>query len=311
MKIYLNLDNPTRAFSLKEEHIHELTSVFPSLEAVPVHSMEELSSRLGDADFVATWGFPPALYAKAPLLKGVFTPAAGREWTAADPSGRVPTHYGSFHGMLMAESLVSMVLSFNRRLDLLAEHKKQKVWDTDAFSTCRSLSVQRALIVGYGNVGRACGRSLAALGCNVTGVRRTHGPHTADRGVRAVVGFEELLPRLEKADHVVLILPGGEETTNLFTREHFARMKGNACLYNLGRGNCYREEDLVRALENGTIAGAGLDVFDTEPLPSSSRLWDLPNTIIMPHASAVYDDYMDLFLAELIGRLHGLIPSPV
>jgi len=309
MKIYLNLDNPIRAFSLKGEHIDELTSVFPSLEAVRVHSTEELFARLGDADFVATWDFPAELYARAPALKAVFTPAAGRERTAADPAGRVSTHYGSFHGMLMAETLLSMILYFNRRLGLLTENKRKRVWDPDALSSCRSLSVQRALIVGYGNIGRACARSLAALGCNVTGVRRTRGSGGKDRNARAVVGPDELMPNLEKADHVVLVLPGGNETTDIFTREHFMRMKKSAYLYNLGRGNCFREEDLVRAIEERTIAGAGLDVFAAEPLPDASPLWGMPNAFIMPHASAIYDDYMDLFLAELIGGLHGLIPG--
>lgn len=307
MKIYLNLNNSIEAFCFKVDHVSELQSVFPSLEIVTVRSTHELVDTAGDADFIATWRLPAEVYDRAPKLKAVFTPAAGREWVASDPSGRVPVFYGTFHGMLMAESLLSMVLYFNRRLDLLSANKQAKRWTQKGLSESRSLSVQRALVIGYGNIGRACARALAAIGCNVTGVRRSPDESDVTKHVRTVVRFEEMGPHLEKADHVVLVLPGDTDTTHIFTREHFESMKESAFLYNLGRGNCYREEDLVTALETGRIAGAGLDVFAEEPLPSASKLWKLPNTLIMPHASAVYDDYMDLFLAEMMGRLQTLL----
>ena len=96
------------------------------------------------------------------------------------------------------------------------------------------------------------------------------------------------------------MLPGGPETDDLFTERHFDRMKPGSYLYNLGRGNCYREENLVRALINGPLAGAGLDVFHEEPLPPSSPLWNLPNALITPHASAISREYLDLYIEEWI-----------
>ena len=307
MKIYLNLSNSVEAFTFKERHQKELQGVFPSLEIQTVDSTDELAEHLQDADFVATWRFPAELYEKAPRLKAVFTQAAGREWVAADPAGRVTTHYGTFHGMLMAESLLSMVFYFNRRLRILEDNKRAKRWSAEGLSESMSLSVQRAVVVGYGNIGSACGRALSAVGCNVIGVRRVPGKSPVGRHVKKVITYDRLEEELERADHVVLVLPGDTDTTGIFTRSHFERMSSSAFLYNLGRGNCYREEDLIWALESGQIAGAGLDVFAEEPLPESSKLWELPNTLIMPHASAVFDDYMDLFLAELMGRLQPLV----
>jgi phosphoglycerate dehydrogenase-like enzyme len=307
MKIYLHLNHPTEAFRFKTDHVQELHNVFPSLDIVQVDSTEALAGAVADADFVAAWHFPAELYQRASRLKAVFTPAAGREWVSSDPSNRVPTHYGTFHGMLMAESLLSMVLYFNRKLGLLESYRREKRWSHEGLSDCRSLSVQRALVIGYGNIGRACARGLSAIGCNVTGVRRKPEKSDITRDVREVVRFEDVEAHLRKADHVVLVLPGDTETTNIFTRDHFEAMKKSAYLYNLGRGNCYREEDLVGALKSGSIAGAGLDVFAEEPLPRSSELWELPNALIMPHASAVYDDYMDLFLAELMEKLQPML----
>jgi len=307
MKIYLNLDSKVDAFAFKKDHVRELEGVFPGLETVRVHKTSELGSGLADADFVATWRFPADFYGQAPRLKAVFTPAAGREYVDADPNGRVPVFYGTFHGILMAESLLSMMLYFNRKMEFLIDNKGRRLWSREGLSECRSLMVQRALIVGYGNIGRACARALSALGCSVTGVRRTPSPSDTNKRVRKVVRFEEMGPFLERADQVVLALPGGEQTAKIFTRDHFARMKRSAYLYNLGRGSCYLEEDLIWAIETGRIAGAGLDVFAEEPLPETSKLWDLPNVFIMPHASAIYDDYMDLFLAEMMGKLQSLI----
>ena len=94
----------------------------------------------------------------------------------------------------------------------------------------------------------------------------------------------------------MLLLPGGSETDNVFTPRHFSAMKPGAYLYNLGRGNCYQEEDLLRALETGPLAGAAPDVFAREPLPPASPLWRKGNVLITPHSSAISREYIDLFI---------------
>ncbi len=141
---------------------------------------------------------------------------------------------------------------------------------------------------------------MQAFGARITGVKRNTAGFENDPSAERVVTFAELNEELPLADHVVLMLPGGPETDNLFTREHFDRMKPGSYLYNLGRGNCYREEDLVAALTNGPLAGAGLDVFHEEPLPTSSPLWELPNALITPHTSAISREHLDLYVEEWI-----------
>jgi phosphoglycerate dehydrogenase-like enzyme len=116
--------------------------------------------------------------------------------------------------------------------------------------------------------------------------------------VDRMITFDKLEDELPDADHVVFVLPGGVETDGIFTARHFNAMKPGAYLYNLGRGNCYREADLLIALKNGPLAGAGLDVFTEEPLSSSSPLWDQPNVLITPHSSAISREYIDLFIEE-------------
>jgi phosphoglycerate dehydrogenase-like enzyme len=128
--------------------------------------------------------------------------------------------------------------------------------------------------------------------------RRHEGGTDAGTGVEYITA-SRLFEALSEADHIAAMLPGGEETDELLTREHFDAMKRGAFLYNVGRGNCYREEELVRALERGSIAGAGLDVFAREPLPPSSRLWEMENVLITPHSTCMYRDYLYLYYDEL------------
>jgi len=118
-----------------------------------------------------------------------------------------------------------------------------------------------------------------------------------------IISFDRLEEELPSADHVVLLLPGDKETNGIFTDRHFNTMRPGAFLYNFGRGNCYQEADLLSALKHGHLGGAGLDVFDEEPLPPSSPLWEQQNVLITPHSSAISQEYIDLFIEEWLERL--------
>jgi phosphoglycerate dehydrogenase-like enzyme len=298
--ILVNLKNEVDAFSIKPRHLERMREAFTGIRLVEATGREDFRARLPDAVWLMTWVFRPEWYANAPKLEAVFTPAAGHDWAPPDPSGRVKNFYGHFHGRIMRESLLAMMLYFNRRLAPASENRKKKIWDREIYDGASSLFSQRVLIVGYGAIGRQMAELLKAFGARITGVKRSTAGFEKDSSAERVVTLDKLKEELPVADHVVLMLPGGPETDDLFTGEHFDRMKHGSYLYNLGRGNCYREEDLVRALTNGPLAGAGLDVFHEEPLPTSSPLWELPNALITPHASAVSREYMDLFIEEWI-----------
>lgn len=293
------------AFSNNACHIERIREALPGSCITVAEGRTDFLERLPAAECALVWSFRPEWYELAPKLKAVFTPAAGHDWVAADPSGRVKTFYGSFHGRIMRESLLSMMLYFNRRIGKSLEDQKRAVWGRNDYSNCVALFSQQVLIVGCGALGRSMAELLKAFGARVTGVRRTVSgelPACIDR----MINFERLEQELPHADHVVLLLPGEKETDGVFTRRHFAAMKPGAFLYNLGRGNCYREEDLLAALNHGPLAGAGLDVFADEPLPSSSPLWGQHNVLVTPHASAVSREYIDLFIQEWLERLRGL-----
>jgi len=299
-RLLVNLRNEVDAFSIRPRHLERIREAFPGISLVEATCREEFKAGLPGAEWLMTWVFRPEWYAGTPKLEAVFTPAAGHDWAPPDPSGRVKNFYGHFHGRIMRESLLAMMLYFNRRLAQVTENRKEKVWDRRIYDGASSLFSQRVVIVGYGAVGRQMAELLKAFGARITGVKRSTAGFESDPSADRVVTFDKLNEELPNADHVVLMLPGGSETDELFTSRHFALMKPGSYLYNLGRGNCYREEDLAHALVNGPLAGAGLDVFREEPLPPSSPLWKLPNALITPHASAISREYLDLYIEEWI-----------
>jgi D-2-hydroxyacid dehydrogenase (NADP+) len=303
-RVLLYLTHEVSAFQPTPEQLAALNASHPALELVRCDTLEAFLEALPSADASLVWHFESAWYAQATRLQMVATPAAGRERVAPDPDGRVRVVHGAFHGRIMAETLVAMVAYFARRLDLADVQQRERRFERDGFSRTRPLSHQTALIVGYGPLGRHCAASLKSLGLRVLGVKRNYTVDPAP--AEAVFPVSELYALLAQADHIVVTLPSDTGTDRLFDERAFAAMKPGAHFYNLGRGNAVDEAALVSALERRTIAGAFLDVFAREPLPPTSPLWDAPGLRIMPHASAIRADYLDLWFAELYGELERL-----
>lgn len=301
MKLVLSLPHSIRAFEPQAEQLARWRARYPQHQLVVAREEAEFLQQLADAEGVLVWRFAAAWYERAPRLRFVATPAAGREKVQPDPSGRVRAVHGSFHGKIMAESLLGMLLFFARRFDLASADQRAVRYERDQYSPTRRLAGQRALIVGYGALGRECARLLKAVGLHVIGVKRRAGVDAAPAD--AVHALTELPRLLGEADHVILTLPADTGTDHLFNDAAFAAMRPSAGFYNLGRGNAVDEAALLRALNAGTIAHAFLDVFEREPLPSDSPLWTARNLALTPHASAINAEYLDLWVEELASEL--------
>jgi phosphoglycerate dehydrogenase-like enzyme len=163
----------------------------------------------------------------------------------------------------------------------------------------RELAGSRVLVVGLGPIGLAVAERVAALGAVVRGVRRHAGrPHPPP--FERVVGPDGLPDQLGWADFVVLAVPHTAETTNVVGAAELGRMRSDAYLVNIARGAVVDHDALVEALGRGAIAGAGLDVFPTEPLPPEDPLWRLPNVILTPHVAGATLHYLDRALVLFI-----------
>ena len=302
MKILVFLESTIDAFRISDNHISELQNRFPLWEFIRISSEDELKKGLSKCDLLITWHFKSEWYNYSPKLQAIFTPAAGHDWIARE--SRVSVFHGSFHGQIMSESLMSMILFFNRKIKRTLHNQNLKTWERNYLSDTHSLSFQHALIVGFGSIGRVSAQVLKSFGCQITGVKRSSYNPVLDKYADNIISPDKIDQFISQVDHVISFLPGGKETNDFFTRSFFKKMKDTSIFYNLGRGNCYNENDLVWSLENSLIAGAGLDVFSEEPLPESSPLWNFSNVIIMPHGSAICNEYISMYITELICQLN-------
>lgn len=188
----------------------------------------------------------------------------------------------------IAEYVLAQVLSFAKDLPESLRLQQEHIW---RHRESERIAGTRALVVGTGPIGRAIARLLRAAGIEVSGAGRRERTDDPDFGtVCDTAGLPEALGR---ADWVVAIAPLTDATRGMFDADAFAAMAPHARFINVGRGELVRTDDLVAALRAKTIAGAALDVLDTEPLPAGHPLWDMPNVAITPHNSGDFIGWRD------------------
>lgn len=300
--VFVYLKNRFEAFSLSEALKEKLQVDLPLYDFEFFDSFRKLSERIEEADYLLTWLFPLELYERDLKLKKIFTPAAGHDWVAHDPRGEIEVVHGAFHGAMIAESFLGMMLYFNNDYHVSAQHQAQGIWGAGQLKSRRLLRNQSLLIVGYGKIGRACAQLVKHLNCRVLGLKRSVEERVDDLGTE-VYHFSQMKELLPQVDHVLFLLPKHESTDEIFKSEDFGVMKDSAFIYNFGRGNCIDHSVLLAALKSKQIAGAGLDVFQTEPLPAGDEIFSLNNVLVTPHSSCFFEEYLDLFIESLKSSL--------
>ncbi|EPY19572.1 d-isomer specific 2-hydroxyacid dehydrogenase-like protein [Strigomonas culicis] len=166
---------------------------------------------------------------------------------------------------------------------------------------------QKVAIMGYGDIGQQCGKLAAGLGMQVTGIRRRAPETPIDEYGVHVKTEAETDAVVAEADFVVGVLPGTSTTRHYFNKDFFRKMKPSAVFINIGRGMTQHEEDVCEALKNGTIRGAALDVFETEPLPETSPLWEVPDDKLL--LSAHCADWTDGLIEHSLKNFTGIFES--
>jgi phosphoglycerate dehydrogenase-like enzyme len=256
----------------------------PVLKTTIAHDLEGFEEALAQSDALVAGKFPREyLRARAPPLKWIHIIGAGAEhlmpldWL---PRGVGLTNNRGVHAPKAAEYAAMALLMLNSQIPALMTSQRQRSWDR-RFST--TLAGKTLLIVGVGNMGGAAARAARRLGLRILGVRRTARPH---RAVDEMYRPEDLPQLLPQADFVLVATPLTGDTRHLIGRAEFDRMKAGAGFINIGRAAVVDYTALSEKLHTGEISGAVLDVFDPEPLPADSPLWDVPNLIITPHVSS-------------------------
>jgi phosphoglycerate dehydrogenase-like enzyme len=194
----------------------------------------------------------------------------------------VTTASGVYSGPL-AEFVVMAMLQHAKGLERLRRDKAERAWRP---AHADSLEGKTLCIVGIGNIGRAIAGRARPFGMRILGVKRTvHDEDPARNHADALYGTDRLHEALAEADYVAVTLPGTPETHHLVDEEAIRSMQKGAYFVNVGRGAAVDERGLVEALREGHLSGAALDVFEVEPLPRESPLWELDNVIISPHST--------------------------
>lgn len=273
-----------------------------------VQARRELDAVLAEAEIVYGMRVPVNLLPRAPKLKWIQVTSAGVDRYLTDEfkkSGVMLTNVSGIHATPIGEFVIEMMLMWAKKAPLCFELKQKKEWQRFQGSVLRGKTVG---IIGLGSIGQEVARLSRAFRMRVIATRRSPRKQTA-RNVDLLLPPNGLLRLLAESDYVAICLPLTKETTRLIGESELRAMKPTTFIMNIGRGPIIDENALIKALEQKWIAGAGLDVFTTEPLPKESKLWDLPNLIYSPHISGGQEDYeqqaTELFCRNLKRYIEG------
>lgn len=229
------------------------------------------------------------LEAEDSQLKWIQTSSAGVDYMDLDylkEQGILLTNASGIHSVPIAESVFAMVLAHGRSIQQAIKDQAEHIWGEEHKLT--ELSGKTMMIVGTGHIGKEVGRLAKAFNMNTIGINRS-GKEV--EYMDTIYQQPDLINYVEKADMVVNILPLTSETKHYFDENIFSHMKEGTVFVNVGRGPSVKTEDLIRALDDGKIAFAGLDVFEAEPLEKDSPLWDRKDVLITPHISGNAEQY--------------------
>jgi len=279
----------------------------PEIDLRIEHTPEGSRTAVEDAEIVVTFGFEGELLAGAENLEWIQALVAGvdrYDFDELEERGIVLTNASGIHAEPIGEQVIGYMLAFERNLHTAVRQQGHGVWERFRGG---ELAGQTVGIVGLGAIGTRVAELATAFDTTVIGTKAN--PEDAPDAVDEVFGPDGLHEVCQRSDYLVVAVPLNDETRGLIGRWEFRMMKGDAVLINVARGGVVDQDAMVYALQQGSIGGAALDVFETEPLPGDSPLWDLSNVIVTPHMSGSTPEYMercaDLFVENYERYLAG------
>ena len=289
------------------KYSQKIEAEFDDIEIVKALEDDQQREVIEDAEVVI--GFPgdldACILAKGPELKWVQALSAGVDKLLDQPeakwlaeNGVKLTNMSGLHRDIIAEHTMAFILSFSRRLPELYKQQRNKEWNRLKLN---GLKGKKLLVLGLGAIGQEIVKVANAFGMVVDGVKRN--PDEKVPGVDSIYGQDQLQEAFADVDFAVSILPLTPETEGMIGAAEFKAMPETAYFFNVGRGPVVNQAELIAALEANEIAGAGLDVFEEEPLPSDSALFAMDNVIITPHVAGSFSGYYqratEMFIEDL------------
>ena len=291
--------------TLPEAELAQAEAAAPEMRLLVTQEEKEIEGVLDEIEIAVRWS-PPGQFLRARNLRWLQQWGAGADWLLDHPEAVerdfVLTNASGVHAIPISEHILALLLTFARGLHCAARAQARHEWiPFYNLANIFELAGKTMALIGVGAIGGRTAKMAAALGMRVLGVRRH--PAVAAPGVEAMFGPGELLDVLPEADFIVLAVPLTHETQAMIGERELRAMKPTAHIVNIGRGRIIQENALVQALQGRWIAGAGLDVFETEPLPEDSPLWEMDNVVVTFHYAGLTPHYharaMQIFLDNL------------
>jgi phosphoglycerate dehydrogenase-like enzyme len=272
-----------------------LAKEFAQLAIITRESYEGVEANLRDAEIIFTISLRPEQFALCNKLRWIHSPtAAAHQFLFPElvNSDVILTNSTEVHGPVVAEHVLALMFALAKKIPQAAALQIRHEWGKEAIwregPHPREIAGATLGLVGLGSIGRRVARMASALGMRVIAVRE-HVEKEKPAGVDAVYSSPEIAEVLRQSDFVVLAAPLTPQTTKLMDAKRLAAMKPDSYLINVGRGPQVDEAALADSLRARRIAGAALDVFEQEPLPADSPLWDIENLLITPHTAGITD----------------------
>ncbi|HEX3105653.1 MAG TPA: D-2-hydroxyacid dehydrogenase [Terriglobales bacterium] len=269
---------------------------FPELDISQLNSYENLEQQIADVEILFGVSISPEQFLAAKRLRWIHSQAAAVHqlmFPELVNSDVIVTNARDVHGPVVAEQVIAMMFALAKRIPAAVRFQQRHVWGQDAFSSGRSHSRELAGatlgLVGLGSIGRNVAKHASALGMRVIAVRE-HPEKEKPQYVDQVLPTSKLQELLTQSDYLVLSTPVTPETTGMIGAPQLAAMKPDSFLLNVGRGPLIDEAALIAVLREHKIGGAALDVFNQEPLPPESPLWDLEDLLITPHTAGISEN---------------------
>jgi phosphoglycerate dehydrogenase-like enzyme len=292
-----------------------LRAEFPQLDITQIPSGDHLSQELADATVLFGGSFGPEHLREAKQLRWIHSPAAAVHDLLIPElvnSEIILTNAREVHGVVVAEQVMAMMFALARRIPESVRFQVKRTWGQEILSQehriPHELGGATLGLVGLGSIGRNVASRASAMGMKVIAVRE-HADRPKPEHINEVLPTSQLDKLLSRSDYVVLSPPVTPATRGMIGRAELAAMKRDGYLINVGRGPLVDEAALIEALRSRQIAGAALDVFDQEPLPPESPLWDLENLLITPHTGGMtnkmWDRHYTVFADNLRRFLSG------
>jgi D-2-hydroxyacid dehydrogenase (NADP+) len=292
-----------------------LRGEFPEVEVAQLNSYENIEQHIAAIEILFGISLLPEQFLAARKLRWIHSQAAAVHqlmFPELVNSDVIITNARDVHGPVVAEQVIAMMFALAKRIPAAVRFQQKHVWGQDAMSSGRSRTRELAGatvgLVGLGSIGRKVAKHASALGMRVIAVRE-HPEKEKPQYVDEVLPKSKLQELLAQSDYVVLSAPVTAETTGMIGAKQLAAIKPDAFLLNVGRGPLIDEAALVEVLRQRKIGGAALDVFDQEPLPSDSALWELEDLLITPHTAGIsekmWERHYVLFSENLRRYLSG------